>query len=79
MKTKLLKKLRNRGRNIITIYSITTRGGLTTGMSYGCPSDDYRDLFSLGDTKEEVIEKAMRIYIEKEIKRLRLKKKYMWR
>lgn len=76
MKTKLLKRLRNRGRNIITIYSITTRGGLNTGISYGCPSDDYHGLFCFGDTEQDVIEKAMRIYVEKEVKRLRMKKKY---
>lgn len=75
MRTKLLKKLRREGWNIINVYSITMKGGMVTGMSYGCSSPDYRDLFFLGDTEEDVREKAMRIYMEKEVKRRRGKKK----
>lgn len=73
MKTKLLRKLRNEGRNMINVYSITTTRGVVTGMSYGYSSPDYRDLFFLGDTEEDVREKAMRIYMEKEVKRRREK------
>lgn len=75
MKTKLLRKLRNEGRNMINVYSITTTRGVVTGMSYGYSSPDYRNLFSLGDTEEEVREKAMRIYMEKEVKRRREKRR----
>lgn len=75
MRTKLLKKLRREGWNIINVYSITMKGGMVTGMSYGYSSPDYRNLFSLGDTEEEVREKAMRIYMEKEVKRRREKRK----
>lgn len=75
MKTKLLKKLRREGWNIITVYSITMRGGVVTGMSYGYSSDDYRHLFSFGDTEEEVRRKAARIYMEKEVARRRNKKR----
>lgn len=75
MKTKLLRKLRNEGRKIINVYSITTTRGVVTGMSYGYSSPDYRDLFFLGDTEEDVRGKAMRIYMEKEVKRRREKRK----
>lgn len=75
MKTKLLRKLRNKGRNMINVYSITTTRGVVTGMRYGYSSPDYRDLFFLGDTEEDVREKAMRIYMEKEVKRRREKRR----
>lgn len=75
MKTKLLRKLRNEGRNMINVYSITTTIGVVTGMSYGYSSPDYRGLFSFGDTEEDVREKAMRIYMEKEVKRRREKRR----
>lgn len=73
MKTKLLRKLRKEGRNMINVYSITTTRGVVTGMSYGYSSPDYREVFSFGDTEEDVREKAMRIYMEKEVKRRRKK------
>lgn len=75
MRTKLLKKLRRKGWNIINVYSITMKGGMVTGMSYGYSSPDYRDLFFLGDTEEDVRAKAMRIYMEKEVKRRREKRR----
>lgn len=75
MRTKLLKKLRREGWNIINVYSITMRGGIVTGMRYGYSSPDYRELFSFGDTEEEVRAKAMRIYMEKEVKRRREKRR----
>lgn len=75
MRTKLLKKLRRKGWNIINVYSITMRGGIVTGMRYGYSSPDYRDLFFLGDTEDDVRAKAMRIYMEKEVKRRREKRK----
>lgn len=75
MKVKLLKKIRNNGREIITIYSTTTetswRGTYCTGMSYGFTGNEYKGLFSFGDTKEEVKEKAMNVYIKKEIENIR--------
>ena len=81
MKTKLLKKIRNKGRNIITIYSTTTetswRGSYCTGMSYGYTGDEYKGLFSFGDTEQEVKEKAMNVFIQKEIENIRKRyKKY---
>lgn len=81
MKTKLLKKLRAQGRCQITIYSVTTtttwRGEFITGMSYGYSDDAYRGLFSLGDTEEDVRDKAMRIYMRQNIEYFREKyKKY---
>jgi len=81
MKVKLLKKIRNKGRDIITIYSTTTettfRGSYPTGMSYGYTGNEYKGLFSYGDTEDQVKEKAMNIYIKKEIVYIRKRyKKY---
>jgi hypothetical protein len=64
MKVKLLKKLRRRGQDQVNVYSITTTGGTTTGMSYGHPGGKYRNLFCFGDTEQDVKKKAERIYIE---------------
>lgn len=71
MKTKLLKRLRRRGKNMVSIYSVTTCRGVVTGMSYGYSSPEYSDLFFLGDTEEDVRDKAMRIYITNYIERKR--------
>lgn len=81
MKTKLLKMLRAQGRCQISIHSVTKtiswRGELITGMSYGYSNDAYRNLFTLGDTEEEVRDKAMRIYMRQNIEHFREKhKKY---
>ena len=67
MKAKLLKHIRAIGRNQVTLYSITTTRGCVTGMSYGYSGDEYSDLFSYGDTFEEVQEKAIKIYISQTI------------
>ena len=82
MKTKLLRKLRNRGRDIIEVYSITKEScrfssdEVITGMSYGYSGSEYSELFSFGNTEAEVREKACKIYLNKIIKDIR--KKY-WR
>lgn len=78
MKTKLLKKIRRKGRNTIEVLSITTTssaflGKMITGMSYSYMGAEYRNLFSLGDTEDEVREKACNIWIEHNIDRLRKK------
>lgn len=74
MKTKLLKKLRAIGREQITIYSVTTttslRGEFVTGMSYGYNDDAYKGLFDFGDSEDEVRDKAMRIYFEKNMEHI---------
>lgn len=66
MKAKLLKRLRAIGRNQINIYSVTRtttwRGEFITGMSYSCNNGVYAGLFELGDTEEDVRNKAMKIY-----------------
>lgn len=78
MKTKLLKRLRREGRDMIHIHSVTTttswRGSIVTGMSYGYSSPEYAGLFSFGDTEEDVLNKAMRIYMEKEVQRRKLQR-----
>ena len=81
MKTKLLKMLRAQGRCQISIYSVTTtttwRGEFTTGMRYGYSNDAYQHLFTIGDTEEDVRDKAMRIYMSQNIEHFREKyKKY---
>jgi hypothetical protein len=73
MKVRLLKKLRNIGREMIEIRSITTTNGVTTGMSIGMDSSEYRGLFSYGNTEEEVKEKAAKIYLENNIEKIRKK------
>lgn len=75
MKTRLLKKLRAEGRNMVNVYSITMCRGVVTGMRYGYSSPEYSDLFFLGDTEDDVRDKAMRIYVAREIKRRREKQK----
>jgi hypothetical protein len=64
MKSKLLKKLRNIGRGMVNIISITKENGVITGMSYSYDYNEYKGLFELGDTEENVKEKAARIYIK---------------
>ena len=74
MKTKLLKKLRNIGREMVNIHSITKENGVIIGMSYGFDYDEYRGLFELGDTEEDVKEKSARVYIKTNINEI--SKKY---
>lgn len=77
MKTKLLRKIRRLGANQVTIYSITSSDGLNTGMSYGYNDDIFSGLFRLGDTEQDVINKAIRIYYDINIDTIRNKyKKY---
>lgn len=64
MKTKLLKKLRRRGRGQVHIHSVTTQGGTVIGMAIGYSDDKYKGIFSFGNTEEIVKKKAERIYIE---------------
>jgi len=71
MKCRLLKRLRRIGRSKITIHSITTTDDYSSGMSYGFDEDEYSDLYYLGDTEEEVRDKAARIYIESYLKKKR--------
>jgi len=71
MKTKLLKKLRKKGRNEITIYSVTTTNGTVTGMKIGYNDDIYSGLFFYGDTKEDVYCRAERIYLRDNIESIR--------
>ena len=75
MKVKLLKILRKIGRNKIKIYSFTTTNGTVTGMKIGYDEDEYRGLFSFGDTEAVVKEKACKIYLETNIEAIR--KKYV--
>ena len=79
MKAKLLKKLRTVGRNQINIYSVTKtttwRGEFITGMSYSYSNNDYSGLFELGDTEEDVRNKAMEIYFKNNIDFIREKYK----
>ena len=71
MKTKLLRKLRRRASGEITILSTTRESGMIIGMSYSYDNNEYRNLFELGDTPEEVKRKATHIYIAKYIEEKR--------
>ena len=73
MKVKLLKILRKIGRNKIIIYSFTTTNGTVTGMKIGYDEDEYRGLFSFGDTEAVVKEKACQIYLQTNIESIRKK------
>ena len=80
MKVKLLKKLRKEGRDEIVIYSTIESSNHIVGMSmgYNNHSDNrYDNLFKFGDTPQIVKEKAMNIYMSKNINLFRKKyKKY---
>lgn len=71
MKTKLLRKLRNIGRNQITVLLVGKTDGIITRMSYSYNDDAYRDLFVWNDTEDEVREKACQIYLNSNIDRIR--------
>jgi hypothetical protein len=64
MKAKLLKLLRNRGRDAITIYSVTKTNGTISGMSIGFNDDIYKGLFEYGLDEVGHKEKAGRAYIK---------------
>lgn len=83
MKVKLLKKLRDEGRDKVHISSTTTEQlrfsdeWITVGMTYSFNEPEYSDLFFLGDTEEDVKERAMSIFFEKNMDYIREKyKKY---
>ena len=71
MKTKLLIKLRNQGRNMINITSVTKTNGTITGMRYGYDYDEYKGLFDIGNTEDDVENKACRIYLKTNIEAIR--------
>ncbi len=81
MKVKLLKKLRNIGRGMVNIHSVTmanihsgtTPSNISIGMSYGHDYDEYSGLFEMGDTEADVKEKASRIYLQFNIEKIRIK------
>lgn len=80
MKAKLLKKLREIGRNKVTILSITTTSRFgsepyTTGMRYSYTEPEYANLFCMFDTEEDVRNRAMRIFFEKNMDEIRRKYK----
>ncbi len=77
MKAKLLKELRYIGREQVHILSITRENGISVGMSYSFNDECYSDLFYMGDTEDDVKERAMKIYFENHINNIREKyKKY---
>jgi hypothetical protein len=75
MKVKLLKRLRKKGRSQINIYSITKSDDYIIGMKIGYDSDSYKQLFELGDDKEDVLKKAEKIYITEYLKKHERKNK----
>ena len=73
MKVKLLKRLRQIGRSKVNVHSVTTTNGTVTGMKIGYDEDEYRGLFSFGDTEAVVKEKACQIYLQTNIEAIRKK------
>ena len=73
MKVKLLKRLRQIGRGKVNVYSVTTTNGTVTGMKIGYDEDEYKGIFSFGDTEEDVKEKACKIYLQTNIEAIRKK------
>lgn len=69
MKSKLLLKLRKIGRGQVSIYSVTS--GTTVGMSYGYNDDAYADVYHYGDTREDVKNRAARIYLRMNLEDIR--------
>jgi len=67
MKVKLLKRLRDIGRGMVNVHSITKENGISIGMKYGFDYDEYKGLFKLGDTEDDIKEKAARVYINSNI------------
>ncbi len=75
MKSKLLLKLRNIGRDQVSVYSVTS--GSEVGMSYGYSNGAYADIYDYGDTEEDVKDKAASIYLNLNIDNIRKRyKKY---
>ena len=70
MKVKLLKKLREEGRNKVHILSTTAEKRsfsdewINVGMRYSFDEPEYSDLFFIGDTEEDVKDRAMRIFFK---------------
>lgn len=76
MRARLLRKIRRQAHRELTISSITRNGqGIITGMSYRYDDPIYRNVFSFGNTEQEVITKVEHIYYF-EKKRNRLLDKY---
>ena len=71
MKTKLLKKLRDIGRNRVSIHSVTRtttwRGEFVSGMSIGYSLPQYAHIWDFGMTEEDVHKKAMKIFFDTEM------------
>lgn len=75
MKSKLLKRLREEGRNQISIHGTVKQKGIVVGMTIGMDSDSYSNIFEFGDTEEIVLKKAENIYLSENIEKIKLKYK----
>jgi hypothetical protein len=79
MKAKLLRKLRNEGKDCIEIHKVVYTNGIATGISIAYNRCDkyLSDIWSFGMTKERLLELTAQAYIEHEIDNIRNKyKKY---
>lgn len=70
MKVKLLKKLRNIGRNRVSINSVTRtttwRGEFVSGISISYSLPQYANIWDLGMNEDDVYKKAIEIFFETE-------------
>ena len=71
MKTRLLIKLRERGRNAINIYSVTKSYDTITGMTIGYDYNEYSGIFQYGMTEQEVRDRACKIWFKLNINYIR--------
>lgn len=71
MKAKLLKILRRRGRDKVHIHSYTTRDNRIVGMKYGYSDNLYADIFYLGDSVDDVKNRAARRYMTDYVARVK--------
>lgn len=62
MKARLLKKIRKEARNKINIYGVHKSDGKITGMTIGYSDEDYSEIFTYGDTIDNVNIRAAQIY-----------------
>ena len=74
MKIKLLRKIRNIGSSQIEVYSISYEDGISVGMSVGMNNPIYSGLFMIGDTEQDVKNKAIKIYYKEH--EYQIKKEY---
>ena len=77
MRVKLLRRLRREGRCQINIYSVRKdMDGTVVGVSYGCSSDEYANLWHFAMSPDDLKEEAARIYMNRRVAELKQKRRW---